>query len=510
MSFNQILEISIILFLATYFLKGSFEFFNFLKALKFIYTGENIEKVKDEDDLPFIYVLLPVLREQKVIEGTIEKFLKINYPSSKYKIVVITTEKEICEKQKNKGKLKLMASKLSNKCTVDNFIESYLGILPENKLREVHNHLHGKQFERVFNELEKEYDNHPTTIDLINELRGKNQNANLEIIHYPYTKGVMAHQLNFAGEYLLRDQQNEERYICIYNADSEIDPDSFLEVSDIIKKNKDKDFVIQQSALFLKNFKRINQGLVKFFIYAGGLFQSYWTFSVEIPRIIKQNLTITKKKVKLAHCVGHGLYIKLKLFKEMGMLPLETMNEDLAFGFKLSANRIPIYPLRSLEIGDTPETFNSLINQKKVWFYSYIEYYKARIMSLRKINEKELVNNLFIQGSIYGFMWLLNSYLIILPLLYGFIYKDFIYLCIVFIFLLLFNFIPYYLLIRRVNNSGILNNSDITFSLKEEIFLSFFSVLIFFTDSLGPTISLFERLKSILTGKEIYKKKTER
>ncbi|MFW6025486.1 MAG: glycosyltransferase [Candidatus Woesearchaeota archaeon] len=510
MALYSLLKILTIFFLLLYFIKGNFELFGFIKSIKFISKKQKNQNKKNNNDLPFIYILLPVLREQKVIEETINNLLKINYPASNYKIVAITTEKEIFEKESNRNKLQNIAKKLSKGCKKNFFIENYLGFFPEDKLRDIHNRLNFKKYDYVLSEVKKEYNNFPTTIELLDAFKKKIDDNRFAVMHYPHTDGVMAHQLNYACERLIENKNNLNNYICIYNADSKIDKNTLLEAGKLIKKKKEKKFVIQQSAIFLNNYKRLKNGMNKFFVYAAGLFQSYWTFSVEIPKILRQKNSIKNKNVKLAHCVGHGLFIKLGLLKELGFFPIKTFNEDLAFGFILSANRIPIYPLKSLEIADTPETLSSLINQKKVWFYSYLEYYKARKTSLYLNSEKKLANSLFLQGSFYGLTWLINSYLLFLPIVFGLIYKEYLYFYIAIFFLLIYNFFPYFILLKKIGKQNFVNNFKVGFSFGEKTILSLFSVLIYFTDSIGPTLSICENLIAKVTNKEIKKKKTER
>ncbi len=510
MELYNLLKYLSVLFLLLYFIKGNFELSGFIRSIRFINNKNKNINSGDNNDFPFIYILLPVLREQKVIEETIYNFLRINYPASRYKIIVISTEKEIAEKEKNKKNLQDIARNLSKGSRVEKILENYLGILPENKLRELHERLCSKQYDYILTELKKEYHEFPTTIELVEKLKSKIDNKRLELIHYPYKEGDMAHQLNYACEILTKDKKNFKKNICIYNADSKIGKDTFLEVAELINKHKGKDCVIQQSAVFLKNYKKFNDGINRFFVYAAGLFQSHWTLSTEIPRIIRQSYSVKNKNVKLAHCVGHGLFIELGLFKKLGFLPVKTLNEDLSFGFILSAKKIPIYPLKSLEIADTPETLSSLINQKKVWFHSYLEYYKARSISLRHNTDKRIVNILFIRGSIYGISWLLNSYLLIVPIIFSLVYRELDFFYITLLFLLIYNFIPYYSLLGKVEERYFVSDFSVSFSFFERVVLSFFSVLIFFTDSIGPTLSVFERFVKKINGKKIKKKKTER
>ena len=48
----------------------------------------------EHDQIPQIYILLPALREQRLVEETIKNFLQLNIPNVNFHIVIITTEKE--------------------------------------------------------------------------------------------------------------------------------------------------------------------------------------------------------------------------------------------------------------------------------------------------------------------------------------------------------------------------------------------------------------------------------
>lgn len=61
-----------------------------------------------------------------------------------------------------------------------------------------------------------------------------------------------------------------------------------------------------------------------------------WRLVREIPRLRRQARQARTGRVRwprLAHCVGHGLFVRGDEFLAWGGLPTETMNEDLAFGY---------------------------------------------------------------------------------------------------------------------------------------------------------------------------------
>ncbi len=522
--------IKLFIFYITYFfifcllIKGLLEVKNFNQSLGWlIKENKKYNKIiQDRKTLPFFFVLLPVLREQKVLEKTINNLLKLNYPQDKYQIIVITSQKEIFEKNKNKTHVKEIHSALINGISVSKFVEFFLGVFDENKLREIHQKYNKVKQLGVYEELVKEFDEYPTTIDLAKRIEFEiNRNFKkdiIKVIHYPFENGVMVHQINFAVKKLLDIGDIDEKYMVLYNADSNPHRDSLKKAVNILYKNKNKEFVIQQSSFFVKNFESLGKEIKSYILKAGGIFQTQWTLSHEIPRIKKQMLSIDNRnkinskiglffRTKLSHCVGHGLIIKLSLLKNLGFFSTKTMNEDLPFGFNLCSKRISIISLPLIELADTPETIKGIINQKKIWFWSYLDYFKCRKMALADGDEKIVVNKLTIQGLWNGINWFAGSFLYIWLLTIGLIYKEKLFLIIIIIFLILFHFYP---TIKIIKNIKYFFDKPIQLHSFDIILTSLAGLFILFTDSLGPWLCVKDKIKFLITKKMPYKQKTER
>src|SRR3989344_7047547 len=178
--------------------------FRIITSYRYIKSGSGSIS-KSKSNIKF-HILIPVLREQEIIEDTIKHFAKLK---GNYVVYLITTEKETYQKQHCKN--------LPQK--------SYL--LPTTK--EI-----AEKFIRLNPKIRKKF----------------------KIIHYPYRKGVMAHQINFALQKLESDHK-KANFIILYNADSRVCKNVLLKYKEIIEKNADCE-VIQQSAVFLENYYRLN------------------------------------------------------------------------------------------------------------------------------------------------------------------------------------------------------------------------------------------------------------
>ncbi len=507
------------------FIRGTVELFNLRKT--FLWLDKNNESVEKEKtrNSPFFFVLLPVLREQKVIVNTIKNFLVMDYPQNKFKIIIITTQKEIVEKEKNKEKLESLASDLTKGIDQGILLEKYLGLFDEIKLKELLRVYKGREEKSIYVSLLEEFKKYSTTIELVQEIAEDiNQKSGCEliiIVHYPEIFGTMAHQVNYATKRLI-DKYGESSYIALYNADSRPNTETFKRVAVIINKTKG-DFIIQQSAIFTKNFNFLGHGINALILKAGGLFQTQWTLCHEIPRLISQLQVISKIKMfknklkiffnaKLVHCVGHGMFIKLSCFKKLGYFPLETKNEDLPFGFKACTKNIPIIPLSVLEMAETPATVKYLINQKKVWYWSYLDYLKCRKMALDDgSSNRVLINSLTVQGLWNGFVWFISSLLFLVPLTVGLIFLNKPLLIVLFLSLLLFHYYPFNFILFKLNKlQQLAGGQKISLKISEFLLMPTIGLVILFTDSVGPWLAAVEKIKFILTDKISYKQKTER
>jgi cellulose synthase/poly-beta-1,6-N-acetylglucosamine synthase-like glycosyltransferase len=164
----------------------------------------------------------------------------------------------------------------------------------------------------------------------------------------------MAHQLNFAIK-----QLPEKCFISIYNADSRPHPKTIKVFWQQLQKHRLAK-IFQQSAAFIKNYPDlVKRSLIRrLFLQSLATLQTRWTFTHELPRILRQSQSTSDliRKYSNAHVVGHGLFIKSECLKDVGGFPENSITEDLFLGFLLRASGQTIYPLPLLELGDSPET----------------------------------------------------------------------------------------------------------------------------------------------------------
>lgn len=313
---------------------------------------------------PDIYIIIPLLREQKVLPDLFERFTSLLEKYNNLNLVLVTTEREIIE-EKSKDK--------------------------------------------------------ETTIEIVRKLIGKSlfDAERLMHIHYPKMNRVIAEQLNYALDIIANRQEQalNRSYLLIYNADSIIDEYSIQLILNYANSGTP---VAQQSSLFLWNVPNLIEKR-SFFLAAHGLRQSRWTLHYEIPRYLlsKKHLPWLPRwieRIGLVHCVGHGLLIRCDVITAAGGFPIPRVGlEDLGLGFILKALNYHVEPIPNLENAETPDRLKLLWRQKATWFWGPLGYlfYRECIPKKFRHQNKGRIAILIFQGLLDTANWLLAGPLIL-------------------------------------------------------------------------------------------------
>ena len=315
----------------------------------------------------FIVLILPLLREQRILAGTVEYFADLVKQHGHSLVVLVTTEREHHQ---------------PDRARVDD-------------------------------------PSLPSTVEMAGVLAARAPGGVVRHLHYPATGGVMADQVNFAARVelarLTEDGVDPQWvWVAVYNADFRPDPatlDSVTRLADASPALGPR--IVQQSALFTTNLHAFPPNARGAVLSGAALLQSRWTLAREIPRLRRQARQARSggaRWPRLAHCVGHGLFVRGDEFLAGGGLPTETMNEDLAFGYLACAGGIPIDPLPVLEHGESPPTWGGVVRQARQWFWSYAEYPRfARLATARGLGDQRARGWLVAQGLARGGWWLGQS-----------------------------------------------------------------------------------------------------
>ena len=178
---------------------------------------------------------------------------------------------------------------------------------------------------------------------LNNEIKIQKAN-NIKVVNCPNTIGTMANQINYAIKKLKDDD-----IVAIYNIDSQPERKTFK----YVLKNINDDVVLQQVSFFDDRLK----GLMK----SSENWQNRWSVVYEMGKYLNNF------KIEFKYCIGHGLFIKKKIFDRIGYLSENEINEDNEFGYRLNINNISIKPIPFMEQANFAKNKKIYIKQQSTW-----------------------------------------------------------------------------------------------------------------------------------------------
>lgn len=205
----------------------------------------------------------------------------------------------------------------------------------------------------------KEYPN-SATIKLARALNDSHDS--IHHIHCPYTKGVMAHQLNYAIENI-----PTEGLYAIYNADSRPEPDTFSWVAQ--HYDNTNQMIFQQYGIYTKNYSYVQAQKMRSLLISNMYWQSRWALGFEYYRAAsaRQRKRWPASFRALNYCIGHGLFIPAELIKEMRFSETTT-NEDAVLGLEATLRDVAIQPVPYFDLSESPDSVSSIYHQKTNWF----------------------------------------------------------------------------------------------------------------------------------------------
>lgn len=317
-------------------------------------------------------------------------------------------------------------------------------------------------------------ENTDTTFDVVNQYINENKITKVKLFHYPYKDGIMADQLNYVmNQY--KNQNGKKVYFSIYNADSRPNLDTINSVLNVIK-SQDYPKIIQQYSYAFSNLNSLS------FIMRGfALYQSNFEIKYGLVN------ALTFPDLLYTYVVGHGLYIRLDILKEIGGFDNKFWCEDIYMSSIIRNRDIKITPVLSLENMETPKSLSVLIKQNANWFKTsnqWIKMIKSNLKQDKKISNS--CKNWLFQRVRMNLSWLLLPFFIILTFLISMYYKN-ITLIITSIFSYAFMQICTYIstlkIIEKMENKKINSKLNLIFAVCISTFISnlgpFYSILNF-------------------------------
>lgn len=356
---NKVLSIIAILVFAVYF-------FGFVFTIITIYLEKKYKKQISEYKISKyrdIYVLLPAMKEQKIVKSTIDWFHKIKYKGN-IKFIVVTTEKEELEYKTNNIKDK----------TTNIVVEEYLKKL--NDKRFIH-------------------------------------------YHYPKTNGNKSSQMNYAVDKIKKEFKiiDNETYISVFDFDSQPELNTF-DVLNQVAEFKNNPNAINQVPMCFKNYEEFSRKKGKTMLLLYTLHHTIRSCAIEKMKLLVCSLT--KMKVP-QYCMGACMHIKLSTLLENDMFPIFV--DDLTLGYRMSIKGCRFAYLPTYNYSLIPNRLYDYMNSAVLIFKGISTY----LTEIRKAKGRNLYGRIkmFIAGTGNIIVFTIIPWFIIGYYMYSIISKNF-------------------------------------------------------------------------------------
>lgn len=421
-----------------------------------------------------ILIVIPCLREQDIIIQTLNYFLGLTKHLDNVKLLIVTTQKEEFEKEINLYLKDQLIKDVKNNMQLQKLINKYNKILSTNEIKEILKYSKLENIEEIIN---NKIQNSKTTSVLIEEFVIQNHlEEKVYHFHYPNNEGIMADQLNYVlNNFEFKDEKNY--YFSVYNADSIPNKDTIKEVLTTINEN-DNPKVIQQYSVPISNWNELSNLMKGFSIYQSNFELRYGLINSYFPN-----------KLLYTYVVGHGMYIRVDILKQIGGFETKYWCEDIYMSYVLRNKDISIYPIKTLEIMQSPQYLSILTKQNSVWFKTSFECLKI-FKDIFKQNKKINLNSIgwLMQRIRMNITWLGIPIAFLYTLIISIFNKNIIMFCL--------SVLSYFVMIVLEYGSTIKlieKLTEITFKNKIKILIN--TIVATTISNIGPIYSLISRKK---------------
>ncbi len=355
---SKILNIVLLIISIVYFLGGIFTILSIILEKIYLQKLSKVKTPKYRD----IFVLLPALKEQKIVDSTINWFHKFKYKGN-IKFIIITSEKE-----ENEYKVNNIKEKTTNKV-----VERYLMKLDDKRF--IH-------------------------------------------YHYPMINGNKSSQMNYAVDKIIKEFKIDKNntYISVFDFDSKPELNTFDNLN-IVANYKNNPDVINQVPLCFKNYEEFSKSFKKILLLLYTMHHTIRSCAIEKMKLLVCSLTNFKIP---QYCMGACMHIKLSTLLENEKFPIFV--DDLTLGYRLSIKNATFSYLPSYNYTLIPNTVYSYMNSA-VLIFKGISTYITEIKRAKKNSIGKI--KMFIAGTNNILVFTIVPWLIIYCYLYSLITLNF-------------------------------------------------------------------------------------
>ncbi|MFD3756721.1 hypothetical protein [Streptomyces sp. NPDC058622] len=303
------------------------------------------------EPVPWLVVLLPMLREQAIAADAVAAFTGLDYPGGHASVVVITTEREDSAREAHRDRLAGLAAQSMLRP------EQLRGLFPSARCREVADEVNAVPSARRLAALTELFDAEPTTAEVITSLASNRPTGGLPLVHLhqPDVGGRKAGQLNFALDRLQQvlgplgwreDEHAHDTFTVVYDADAVPDVRTLEAFGAAARAHRDRTgntpALIQQQRLPLLARRPFPAGPIGLLLTGEWVYQLRRSLGIELARV-RLHRFLTGSRLPewvriclrpMVYAVGCGMAVHLPAVRALGGFP-EPM-EDLGTGHRLS------------------------------------------------------------------------------------------------------------------------------------------------------------------------------
>ncbi|GAA1016160.1 hypothetical protein STXM2123_5730 [Streptomyces sp. F-3] len=304
-----------------------------------------------QEAVPWLVVLLPMLREQSIAAQAVAAFTALDYPRDRAAIVVVTTERETSARAEQRRRLAALAA------CAPLTAERLRGLFPAARCREVAETVNAADPSVRLRVLTELFDAEPTTAEIVATLTAGPAGARLPLVHLhqPDLGGRKAGQLNFALDRLSEilgplgwneHDHADNTYTVVYDADAVPDSRTLQAFAATAAAHRARTgrapALIQQQRLPLLARRPFPAGPTGLLLAGEWVYQLRRSLGIELARIrLHRCLTASRLPEAarmwlrpMVYAVGCGMAVHLPAVRAIGGFP-EPM-EDLGTGHRLS------------------------------------------------------------------------------------------------------------------------------------------------------------------------------
>jgi hypothetical protein len=304
-------------------------------------------RATDRIAAPAFIILLPALREQALVDGTLKHFASLDYPDDRYRVVVVTSEREDLDRRALASSLEVFIDALwtaKPQPDPDRYLTGHLTRPEIVRLMALRPTMTREEFAR---KVRAAFDDAPTTADLVDNVAAST--PMVARLHSPASFERKAGQLRFAFDNLhqaLADWNAlaECRYVAMYDFDARPEAAALWAAAEAAASRAP---ILQQPGLTVT---RSDGSAHSWFRIMDGQLHARLGLRVELSSLLLDGLLPDSRLPNAVlrssiHTVGNGLFVDQTALRTLGGIP--EVVDDLAIGWRAAATAIRIAPIRA-------------------------------------------------------------------------------------------------------------------------------------------------------------------